>query len=409
MSADGPPGPIAREAFEAVLNLVGVKGSRDPADSVRSGRLTKLYTTAGAGVGERWIRRLGGEAMGLLERPGKRVANAEAALARMIEFIERAEVEATRLSAEYVRRSEDAYAQARAATEACAVGGGFSLFKNKDQKNLRGLLSALAHYANCRAAEEAQVGTVRFFRKLKAGLEDRQRDLSICRQRLTNLRRALEIPETAGASICGGPSPTVELLLPDGGEEVEWAAKRFVETVKPAAYVELDRALQALVLDPKGGLMGACQKSGDFIRELADPLIDQTSAFLGTLLPVTDVSEFTTQQKNWGARLKKSFDRAAPTVPGLPDREALYLLVPETAAGARVGASAIGSGAFGRAHVVAAPRSNEITFCRELRLRPADVRAALQYCRESYEERAARPAPSPHARFDVVEWLPLDV
>ena len=33
-------------------------------------------------------------------------------------------------------------------------------------------------------------------------------------------------------SICGGPSPTVELLLPDGGEEVEWAAKRFVETVQ---------------------------------------------------------------------------------------------------------------------------------------------------------------------------------
>ncbi|HVK14577.1 MAG TPA: hypothetical protein VM597_37915, partial [Gemmataceae bacterium] len=59
--------------------------------------------------------------------------------------------------------------------------------------------------------------------------------------------------------------------------------------------------------------------------------------------------------------------------------------------------------------VIAAARSNEITFCRELRLRPADVRAALQYCRESYEERAARPAPSPHARFDVVEWLPLDV
>src|SRR5262249_59873757 len=102
---------------------------------------------------------------------------------------------------------------------------------------------------------------------------------------LARLRRALEIPETAGASIVGGPSPTVELLLPDGGEEIEWAAKKFVETVKPDAVEKLDRALQALVLDPRGGLFGACQKSGDFINELADPMIDQTSAFRGTLLP----------------------------------------------------------------------------------------------------------------------------
>ena len=44
-----------------------------------------------------------------------------------------------------------------------------------------------------------------------------------------------------------------------------------------------------------------------------------------------------------------------------------------------------------------------------MKLRAADVGENLHYCRESYEERAARPAPSPHARFDVVEWLPLDV
>ena len=77
----------------------------------------------------------------------------------------------------------------------------------------------------------------------------------------------------------------MELLLPDGGEEIEWAAKRFVETVGPDDLVKLDQALQALVLDPRGGLFGACQKAGDFMAELADPLIDQTSAFLGTLLP----------------------------------------------------------------------------------------------------------------------------
>ncbi len=402
------PATWGREAFDAVINLVGVKGSRDPADAVRTGKLTRVYTAAVNSLGDAWVKKLGNEAINFLESPGKRVASAEAALARMIDFCERAETDVLRASAEQSRRSEESFAYAKASAEACAHGGGFSLFGNKDQKNMRSLMSALTDYANARTVEEARAGTIRFYRKLKAGLEDKQRELSICRQRLTNLRRALEIPETAGASICGGPSPTVELLLPDGGEEVEWAAKRFVETVRADAIEKLDKALQALVLDPRGGLFGACQKSGDFIHELADPLIDQTSAFLGTLLPVTDVAEFSNQKgMDWEKRLRRSFDRAAPTVPGSADAERWFLLVPETPGGQRIGGQT--SSEFPGASVILASRSNEVTFCREIRLRSTDVREAMHYCRDSYEERANRPAPSPHARFDVVEWVPLEV
>jgi hypothetical protein len=273
---------------------------------------------------------------------------------------------------------------------------------------MRALMTALTHYTTFRAEEEAQTGAVRFFRKLKAGLEDRQREMSICRQRLTHLRRALEIPETAGASICGGRSPTVELILPDGGEEIEWSAKRFVETVPPAAIGKLDRVLQALVLEPRGGLFGACQKSGDFIQELADPLVDQAAAFLGQMLTMSDVAEFPTQRgPNGEERLYRAFQRAASMVSGASDRERCYLLVPDTAGGEKV--ATVAGEKFPEATVLRASRSNEITFCRELRLRASDVREAMQFCREPYEERSNRPAPSPHARFDVVEWLPLDV
>src|SRR5262249_28941361 len=255
---------------------------------------------------------------------------------------------------------------------------------------------------------EGHIGVVRFFRKLKAGLQDRERDLGICRQRLTHLRRALEIPETAGASIVGGPSPTVELLLPDGREDIGWAAKRFVETIKPDSLEKLDRALQALVLEARGGLFGACQKSGDFINELADPMIDQTSAFLGTLLPVTDVAQFTSHRgKDWEQRLRRGFDRAAPTVAGVPDNEQCYLLVPDTASGERLAAAA--NRDIPGMTATRAWRSSGARFCRGLRLGAADARAAMPHCRESYEKRAHSPAPSPHARFDVIEWLPLDV
>ena len=73
--------------------------------------------------------------------------------------------------------------------------------------------------------------------------------------------------------------------------------KRFVETVRPEDIGKLDQVLQALVLEPRGGLFGACQKSGDFIQELADPMVDQAAAFLGELLPVTDVAEFPDSDK----------------------------------------------------------------------------------------------------------------
>lgn len=407
-AADTSTAEWARDAFEAVINFVGVKGSADPADAARTGKLAKMYVGAVNAAGESWIKKIGTAGLHLLEQPGRRVAAAEAGFIRLIEFCERAEAEASRRSVEFVRRSEQGYAQARAAAEVCTQGARFSLFGGKDQRNIRALMTALTSYATSRTEEEVQAGAVRFFRKLKAGLEDRQRELSICRQRLTHLRRALEIPETAGASICGGPSPTVELMLPDGGEEVEWAAKRFVETVPPEAIAKLDRVLQALVLEPRGGLFGACQKSGDFIQELADPLVDQASAFLGELLPVSDVAAFPMHNGPEGQKkMRRAFERAVPTVPGTPDRERCFLLVPDTQGGQRIADAAAED--FPGGSVIRASRSNEITFCREMRLRPADVREAMQYCREPYEERSHRPAPSPHARFDVVEWLPLDV
>lgn len=406
--ADLTPAAWARDAFEAVINVVGVKGSNDPADAARTGRLAKAYSAAVNTVGDIWAKKLGAAGLGLLEHPGRRVAAAEAGLSMLIQFCDRAEADAVKRAADYTRKSEHGYSQARAAAEVCTHGGRFSLFGNKDQRNMELLMNALTEYAAARATEEAQSGAVRFFRRLKAVIEDRQREMSICRQRLTHLRRALEIPETAGASICGGPSPTVELLLPDGGEELEWAAKRFVETIPPEAIAKLDRVLQALVLEPRGGLFGACQKSGDFIQELADPMVDQASAFLGEMLPVSDVAEFPAQHGPEGQkRLRRAFERASPTVPGPGDREKCYLLVPDTTGGEQV--AAVAATDFQGSTVIRASRSNEITFCREIRLRPADVREAMQYCRESYEERAHRPAPSPHARFDVVEWLPLDI
>ena len=121
------------------------------------------------------------------------------------------------------------------------------------------------------------------------------------------------------------------------------------------------------------------------------------------------MAEFSDQGgTDWGQRLKRSFDRATPTVSGPGDREAAYLLVPDTAGGERV-AGRVKDRVAGRGgHPGLAGQRGDVL--------PGDEAPAgrtsgttLHYCREAYEERSARPAPSPHARFDVVEWLPLDV
>jgi hypothetical protein len=50
-----------------------------------------------------------------------------------------------------------------------------------------------------------------------------------------------------------------------------------------------------------------------------------------------------------------------------------------------------------------------MTFCREQSgISQAEFQKMLDLCRMSYQELAPQPATSPHARFDVMEWVPLE-
>jgi hypothetical protein len=51
----------------------------------------------------------------------------------------------------------------------------------------------------------------------------------------------------------------------------------------------------------------------------------------------------------------------------------------------------------------------EMTFCVEQGfLLPDELGSLLDTCRLAYAEFVQSPATSPHSRFDVPEWLPLD-
>ena len=60
-------------------------------------------------------------------------------------------------------------------------------------------------------------------------------------------------------------------------------------------------------------------------------------------------------------------------------------------------------------HIVNVPGQADLMFCRELDyLRLEDVERIVRVCQRPYEEAITLPGASPHSRFDIQDWTPLD-
>jgi hypothetical protein len=59
--------------------------------------------------------------------------------------------------------------------------------------------------------------------------------------------------------------------------------------------------------------------------------------------------------------------------------------------------------------LVRVPGQSDLMLCREQSsLSLEELQRVLRPCRGAYESLAGAPATSPHARFDILDWLPLD-
>ncbi len=84
-----------------------------------------------------------------------------------------------------------------------------------------------------------------------------------------------------------------------------------------------------------------------------------------------------------------------------------FLLVPASAAG-KLLETAIHEAFPDIRHVRVAGQS-DLMLCREQGcLTAQDIHKLLKPCRTAYENLAGAPNTSPHARFDILDWLPLD-
>ncbi len=202
-------------------------------------------------------------------------------------------------------------------------------------------------------------------------------------------------------------------MLPDGETDLERAAARFVEMLTAEQWNRLDQALQDNVLAPLGGLHHVCVSSGDLLRGLAGPLTQQATDTLGQLLPITDVAEveFSAAAADHGdirSRAMNHFTHAAPLVTGKDEsNQQAYLLLPASDVGKNLGEEA--RQAVPSLHLVRVAGQADLMYCREQGfLSSEDVQRLLNHCRPAYQELSTVPGSSPHARFDITDWVPLD-
>jgi hypothetical protein len=231
-------------------------------------------------------------------------------------------------------------------------------------------------------------------------------------------------------------SATARVVLPEEAADLEQAAQRFLETLTAEQWTQLDQAVQDQVLAVSGGLQKALLGTTDLMRHLLTPLLSQIANCLSSHLPVTDVAQVEIALEDAGPdlaqRIRHYYHLAAPplrslrckrrsgvhqtvTVGGADRRDTApsgskehgFLLVPASDAGKRYGEQA--QDVLPDLHLVNVPGQADLMFCREqVELSLDDLDDLLSACRAAYEEAVNLPQSSPHARFDIQDWMPLD-
>jgi hypothetical protein len=473
-TAQDDPVSWSRQAMGRVREWLG-SGVVVPGASTlqqRKSRLTRALEAAAVRVAEEWDQRLTAAAAGLMEHPGHRIALAEAALAHFVQYCtDAAETHADRL-AQHAQRSRKAQDALQAALENCVSStGGFSWFGGRTRRLLRVFMDHLAAFARQCLNEDLEAAVQQFFAFLRGRLTDRLQDLTFCRQRLTHLRQTLaegdqveELNDHLSAELSPSPTPlastesfwesiresaTMRVVLPEGEEQLEQSAARFLTALTEEQWLQLDQALQDQVLAPRGGLHRACLSATDPIRHLLVPLVNQAVATMSAYLPVTDVAEVEMSvgvskegdvrdrirtyhalaapqgslgnglvAQGSGARERLSDWGAEPNAggrpvsfaevpPAGPVEEHAFLLIPASESGRRFGEAA--REVLPGVHLVNVPGQADLMVCREQsNIGAAALQRILKACRPAYDEVANVPAQSPHARFDIQDWTPLD-
>jgi hypothetical protein len=419
-------GAWSRAVWEQARDLVGTRPTGEQDSTVRRSRNSKTLEEAVRRVAEMWGNEFAEVVRPLEEIPGRRLGAVGAALRRLAAACTEWAAEADARTQKVAVQARQAKNDVQAAHDVCQAGSGvFSFFGGRTGRSMKHFLDQVRAYARVRLQEDLADATARFYRALRARVEEQLRELAYCRTRIDVLVQAMESPaanlpvtsETPGPISEEAlqqtlhPTNTLNVVLPAGDRHIERSAARVVKSMKPQDVMRLEVALQKLVLEPRGGLTALCAVNADMSRTLAAPMVEQTTAFLSDLLPVTDVTEVEAanaqaKRVDLAARIEEYHARAAPPC-GAAGEEQAFVLVPETEAGESF-AELVRHAVPSATTISVGGAATDLMFCREHgNLRDDEVAAMLSACLPAYYAALASPQAAPHARFDVTEWMPL--
>jgi len=494
--AQDDPGAWARQTLSRMRDWLGT-GLPLPGQTVMQQRrspLTRALEAAVTALIREWLGRIDQLLQSLLEYNGRRLAQAESAIHRCMRFCEESAhaYQAKSRKDSNIKQTLEALDQA---AQNCAAGAGtWSLFGSRSRKLLRTFIAQLTVYARQCLVEDIQSAVMHFYCGLRGKLADRLKDLDCCRQQLRGVQEALttqaeadefdtdnvtdtltfmrgQAPTGFGAGWGAPVGPalsqtplscteaywhsiracnTHRVVLPQGEKELETAARRFLGTLSPEAWAQLDTSLCEEVLIPNGGLLKLCLDQSDLTRHFAIPLINCAINRLSELLPITDVAQVELNTTDdLSERVKHYLKSAQPSLSHLDrlthsdqnrrastgsglrlrpvligagegeempsvrpattksDAEQVFLLVPGSPAGQEFGEQA--RQVLEQVHLVNVPGQADLVFCREqVALRLEDLEVILAPSRNAYHELNLNQLTSPHARFDISDWTPLD-
>ncbi len=441
--AQEDPGNWAKQALHGIKEWVGSGDGDAELGEWRKTKLTRALSAATARVVEEWDQTVGKEFVALMEVPGARLAAAELAVERLQRWCGQSAEAQAEVLREQSALTTLTWLQLQAALHECIVGqSGFRLFGgNKKSRSLRHFLDLLGQYARHRLAEEILVSVKNAFGGLSGKLADRGRDLGFCRQRLRYLMENLdfhreededdEMSSTHAAEMTPSQSTissaadglfdiirqsaTARVVLPEGENDLERAALRFLRSLSVEHWKLLDKELSERVLMPRGGLHSACINSGDLTKNLAVPLVREASVLLAHHLPIMDVADILlsecgtqTASRSLPDQIKAYLDNAYPLVQTKEKtQQKSFILVPASKAGRELAGQV--EKIVPDVQLVKVPGQADLMFLREQGgLSAADLHKLLRPCQAAYEANRMAPVGSPHARFDIVDWLPLD-
>jgi hypothetical protein len=439
--AQDDAGNWAKQSLARVRDWVGTGEEAEvEVNEWRKTRLARLLQSAAQNVSEDWDRKIAQAVHSLMQYPGHRVHASELALTAIQLQLEKT---AATLASQPSKAAQ-AWRQVEDALVDCVAGsGGFRLFGGRSRsRQLRLFMDQLSHYAHVKLAEELAVSAKQCLLNLCQRLNERQRDLGFCKQRLLNLQHNLQFGwksddgdlattrPAADLTLTITPTPDIDQLaqsmrqaatsrvvMPDGQSDLGQAALQFLQSLHSDHWLLLDKVLYERVLLPYGGLDGVCINA-DLTRQLANPLLVEASKFLADRLPTMDVADILNSEmeiyggEEHSSALKRQandyLDLAQPLVPAKGTTSVhSFVLLPASVAGKAL-SDAIEE-QFPDMKLVRMSGNADLMFMQEVGgLAARSIDGLLRDSQAAYQASVSNPVSSPHARFDITDWLPIE-